>query len=203
MKVVIIGAGTTAVAAADILRQDRNIKLAGFVGLEEEESTTLDGAYKGLPVLGGEGFLDRLFADGVGGFVVGVGDNRIRERRFYEASTAGLAPISAISPNAIIEPSVKLGSGVIISPGVVLCHGVVLGDNSCIDPGVIIEGDTVIGENCSIAAGGIIGGKAKIGRGANLGVRCTVTSFVEIGKNVCIPAGEIVRDNIPDQLREE
>ena len=203
MKTVIIGAGTSAVAVADILMQDRNIKLVGFVGLEEEESIQLEGTYKDLPVLGGKDFLNRLIDDGVAGFVVGVGDNRLREKRFYEASSAGLVPVSAISPAAVIELSVRIGPGVIISPGVVLCHGVELGENSCIDPGVVIEGYTVIGENCSIAAGGIIGGKVKIGRGSALGARCTVSSFIEIGKNASIPTGAIVRENIPDQLREE
>jgi len=35
MRIIIIGAGTTAIMVADILLQDHNFKIEGFVGTEE------------------------------------------------------------------------------------------------------------------------------------------------------------------------
>ena len=38
MKIVIIGAGSAAIAAADIIVQDRNLSIVGFIGTKKEES---------------------------------------------------------------------------------------------------------------------------------------------------------------------
>lgn len=55
-----------------------------------------------------------------------------------------------ISPQAIIDPSVKVGNNVTIGPFTVIGADVVIGDNTWIAPHVVIKGTTVIGENNKI-----------------------------------------------------
>ena len=140
MKIVIIGAGSAAIAAADIIIRDRNFSLVGFIGTKEEESK-LSGQkiYENLSFLGYGSFLSNLKDEGVTGFIAAIGDNYLREKRFYEASLYGFTPVNAISRYALIEPTVKIGKGVIINAGCIVSHGVSIGDNTCLDPGVIIE----------------------------------------------------------------
>ena len=52
MKIVIIGAGTSAITVADILIRDRNFTIAGFIGTDEEETSEVLGG-KGENVCGG------------------------------------------------------------------------------------------------------------------------------------------------------
>ena len=203
MKVVIIGAGTTAIYAADILAQDRNITIAGFVGTEEEESK-LEGKqiYKNLTFLGSVKLFSELMKDDVFGFIAAIGINNIRENRYYEAITAGLLPINAISQHSQINSSVQLGKGIIISPGCIISHGVEIGNNTIVNPGNIIGINTKISENCFIGTGCIVEGLCEIGRNVNLGARSTVKSYLNIGKNQIIKSGDFVDNNLQDIIRK-
>src|SRR5690606_37081396 len=137
MKVVIIGVGTQAMVVADIVAGSNNFSLAGFIGNEEEaERLSRTRSFRDVPFLGDHKMLPKLIDHDIAGFVVAVGDNAVRENYFFEASSAGLFPVNAISRKAIMEDTVTLGAGCVVSPGVVLSHGVTLGDNVIVDPGV-------------------------------------------------------------------
>ena len=204
MKIVIIGAGSTAVTVADILAQDRNFRIAGFVGTEEEQGE-LGGErlYGDIPFLGSRLMLDKIKADGVLGFIVAIGNNYTREERYYEATQTGLMPINAISHNAVIEPSVRIGKNVIITSGCIVSHGVTIGNNTCLDPGVIVLINSVIGENCYLQSGCIVGGLCEIGRNVTIGTRSTISPQVVIGKNNNIMTGDVVDENLEDLARAE
>ena len=202
MKVVIIGAGTSAMTVADILVQDRNFKIAGFIGTPEEESD-LAGKhlYGELAFLGDRSLLEKVRADGVVGFIAAIGNNNRREEAYYEATHKGLTPINAISHHAIIERSARIGKGVIISAGCIVSHGVSIGNNTYLSSGVIVEINTEIGENCLIDSGCIVSGECKIGRNVTLGPRSTITPYTNIGKNQNVKAGTVVRRNLDDLVR--
>ncbi len=204
MKIVIIGAGTTAITVADILVKDRNFTIAGFIGTDEEE-TKLSGKklYDNIPFIGSHRLLKKLKDDDVVGFITAIGDNYIRERRYYEATLNGLTPINAISHNAVIETSARIGKGVMISSGCIVSHGVTIGDNTCFDPGVIVEINTKIGENCNLSSGCIVGGMCEIGRNVVLGPRSTISHNTSIGKNNSIKAGKVIDKDIEDLVRNQ
>jgi UDP-perosamine 4-acetyltransferase len=204
MKVVIIGAGTSALTVADILVQDRNFKLAGFVGTPEEESRLAGKRlYSDIPFLGDRSLLSKMKDDGVVGFIAAIGNNDIREEVYYEAIHKGLAPINAISHNTFIEPSARIGKGVIIKAGCIVSHGVSIGNNSYLGSGVIIEINTKLNENCLIDSGTIINGECIIGRNVVLEPRSTISSYIKIGKNQIIRAGSVVKKDQADLIRSE
>ena len=204
MKIVIIGAGTSAISTADILIHDRNFKLVGFVGTEDDEKNYQNiNVYNNLPFLGTTKILNDLVKDGVVGFIAAIGKTYIREKRFYEASIAGLTPINAISKSAVIEPSAIIGKGITIGSGCIVSHGVSIGNNTSIDSGVIIEIKAKIGENCSLSSGAIVGGLCSIGRNVSLGARSTIIHKINIGKNNIIKSGNVIEKNISGIIRDE
>lgn len=204
MKIIIIGAGTTAMAVADILVHDRNFIIAGFVGTTKENDI-MGGKniYGDIPFIGDRSILKKLGKDSIVGFISAIGSPYIREEAFYEGMGAGLIPINAISPHAVIEKSAQVGRGVIISAGCIISHGVSIGDNTYFDSGVIVEIYTEIGENCLLGSGSIVGGRSEIGRNVFLGPRSTVENDIKIGKNQIIKAGRVVDKDQKDLIRNQ
>jgi len=203
MKIVIIGAGTTALAVADILVQDKNFSIAGFIGTPEENKVMQgENIYKDLPFIGDHHLLKLLVKDGIVGFIVAIGNCDIKEKYYYEAELLGLEPVNAISRDAIIKTSVTIGKGIIINSGSIISHGVVIGNNTHLDLGTIVDIGSEISENCTIQSGTIIGGKSKIGRNVYIGSSCNITSSTNIGKNNQIEDGTVVRKNIGSQIRK-
>lgn len=203
MKIVIIGVGTTAMTVADIISESHNFTLAGFIGTREEsEKLANSKVYGNIPFLGDHSILSELKVTGITGFVSAIGDNEIREQRYYEALQAGLTPINAVSRRASINPDVSLGRGIVVSPGVVLSHGVTLGDNVILAPSVVIDVNSVIGANCHFYTGVVIAGACKIEKNVTLRTGVIVESEVKIGKNQDIPAGTVISKDMERLYRK-
>lgn len=204
MKVVIIGAGTAAINVADILVQDRNFQLAGFVGTEEEEKTLAGKKlFEDVAFLGGRSILPKLKENDIYGFIVGIGESILREKAFYEAKIAGLAPINAVSRNAVIQPSAQIGKGVVISAGCVIGHNVSIGDNSYLGSGAILEINTRVGVNCHLFPGCLVSGNCEVGKNVILGVRSSVLPNIKIGKNQRVDHGVVVMNHLVDLARDQ
>jgi len=204
MKIVIIGAGTTAITAADIISESHNFTLAGFIGTQEEAARLAHSKlYGNIPFLGDHSILSDLKVTGIIGFIVAIGDNNTREQRFYEALQAGLIPINAVSKNASINPGVSFGRGLIISPGVVIAHGVTLEDNIIINPSVVIGVNSRIGSHCHFYSGVVIEGACTIEKNVTLNAGAIVETGLKIGKNQNIPAGTIINKDMERLYRKE
>lgn len=202
MKVVIIGAGSTAHMVADTIKSDHNFLLEGFIGTSEEESLYQEKELYGMGrFLGDHSVIPHLHNDGVFGFVVAVGDNYVREKYFYECQQHNLIPVNIISPDVIIKSNVEIGKGVVIGPGVILCSGVEIGDNVLFDPGVICNVKVSIGDHTTIGSGAVINGITNIGKNTTIGARSYISA--NVGKNNVVGIGDIVLNEIHDKYREE
>lgn len=204
MKVVIVGAGMGGMSIAHILLEDPNFHLAGFVGTPDEYAQ-LQGKplYGEARLLGDHTILKSLPKNDVMGFVVGIRDNFVREKVFYEAVGVGLLPVNAVSRNAVIEPSARLGRGVVVGPGCVLGYKVSVGDNTLIGASCVLDVRTRIGENSYLYAGCRVAGECDIGRNATLGVGAIVEPFKKVGKNQSVRAGQVVSDDLEDLARSQ
>jgi len=204
MKVVIIGAGITAMNAADIIGESHNFRLAGFIGTHDKAKKLANSKiYGNIPFLGDHSILGELKATGIVGFISAIGDNQIREQRFYEALQAGLIPINAISRNANINPSVSLGKGIIVSPGAVISHGVTLEDNIIIDSSVVIAVNSRIGSHCHFYSCVIIDGACTIEKNVTLRAGVIIETRVKVGKNQDISAGSVISKDMEGLYRKE
>ena len=204
MKVAIIGVGSAAMTVADIIMGNHNFHLAGFVGTKEEEKKIRNlKLYQNIPFLGKHSVLPRLKEGDIMGFIVAIGDNSIREKVFYEALQADLVPINAVSHNAIIDPDVILGKGIVISPGVVLSHGVTIGNNVILDPSVIIHVHASISDHCHLRPGAVVCGSVAVEKNVLLGAGCIIESSVKVGKNQNVSSGTVVHESLEGLYRED
>ncbi|MBI2026261.1 MAG: hypothetical protein HYS98_00375 [Deltaproteobacteria bacterium] len=204
MKVIIIGAGSCATIVADILLQDRNFKLCGFIGIPQEEKQHLgEEIYGNVPFLGTHDILDHLKNDNIFGFVAAIKNNALREKAYYRAMRAGLIPINVISPHAVLDPSAVLGKGVVLSAGCIVSHGVSIGDNTILNPTTVIGIRSRIEDHCFFSTGTIVEGRCHIMKNVFCGVRSTLLAGLTIGKNQHIEFGSIVKESLQNIARSQ
>ena len=196
-KVVGIGAGGHAKVVLEILRFRKDLEVIGLLETPRQPSKT---EVLGVPILGDDGELDRLWNEGVRHAFVGVGgtgDNRPRARVFENLKSRGFTVIPAVHPDAILSPSAVLGEGIVIMAGAILNADARLGDNVIVNTGAIVEHDCVIGAHTHIAPRACMGGAVTIGAYAHIGLGAALLPRVRIGERAVIGAGAVVTRDVP------
>ncbi len=131
-------------------------------------------------------------------FVLGIGDNIIRNKVAELIKTNNLLILSVVHPTAIINDFVNIGEGVFIASNVVINPLVTIDDFCIVNTGAIIEHECIIGKASHVAPGTVLAGNVKIGENTFIGANSVVKQGVIIGNNVTIGAGSVVLKNIPD-----
>ncbi|MEO8257186.1 MAG: NeuD/PglB/VioB family sugar acetyltransferase [Acidobacteriota bacterium] len=171
------------------------ITLAGLyqvVGFLDDDRTLWGGQVGDLPVIGGGEAMPGLRAQGVDGLAVAVGDNRARERVVGQAQRAGLTPINAIHPRAVVAGAVQLGVGIWIAAGAVVNPGTVIGDGAVLNTGSTVDHDCRIGAYANVSPGCHLSGRTVIGRYAFLGTGVITLPDARIGDDAIVGAGAVV-----------
>lgn len=194
---VVLGAGGHAKVVIDALREMPDVVIAGLLAGEP----TCGGAQVlGVPVLGDDGLLPGLVADGITHFAVGIGGigpNLLRERLFEQAIAAGLQPFSVVHPSSVISSNAVLEDGVQVFAGAVVNPGARLGRGCIINTGVIVEHDAVVEAFAHLASGCRVAGQVVVGRHAFLGAGATVIQQLTVGASALIGAGAVVIRDVP------
>jgi sugar O-acyltransferase (sialic acid O-acetyltransferase NeuD family) len=190
-KAVIVGARRdgSAKVLLDIIRLVGDYDVVGF--LDDNESAW-GGELEGVKVLGGRGAFGRLREEGVTGVAFAVGDNRARERVLEEARTAGLQPMTAVHPRAIVAHGVALGEGIWIAAGAIVNPGTTIGAGAVINTGATVDHDCRIGAFVNISPGSHLSGRTVVERYALLGTGTITLPDVRIGEGATVGAGAVV-----------
>ena len=154
----------------------------------------------GIPVMGGDEFLDRTDPTDVL-LVNGLGANPYvgnRKRLFEEMRARGFSFDATRHPSVIIGMECNLGASSQIMAGAVLQNRVRIGDNAVINTCASIDHDCVIGAHTFISPGVVLSGNVLVGESVFIGAGAAVLPGVEIGVNVVIGAGAVVIKSIPD-----
>jgi len=197
MKIIIFGASGQGRVVLDILRENKNFEICGFVDSNKQLiGKTIDG----IKVLGDGSMLDDLKQHGVQGCIVAIGDNRIRYKIANELKQKDFCLINAIHPRTAIATNVSIGSNVTVSIGATICTHAVIEDNATINSGAIVEHDNIIRNGSHIGPGVRLAGKVEVGEKTFIGIGATVIQNIKIGKNSIIGAGSVVLNDIPDNV---
>lgn len=188
--IVLIGAGGHAKVCIELL-QAMGEEIAYCVGGEDSPNLCL-----GVPVLKGDENLVRLYSEGYSRLFVAIGSNRLRERLATLAMEQGYQLVNAISPQAIISPTVKLGSGIAVMAGAVINAEATIADLAIINTGATVDHDCRIGKAVHIAPQCGLAGNVIIGNLSFLGIGSKVIPEIEIGEQVTIGAGGIVVSSV-------
>ncbi len=157
----------------------------------------------GLPIRGGDEKISDLKAEGVVGFVVGLGgtgDNDPRRRLFLHAQGVGLHPVAVRHPSAICSPSAHVGEGTVLLAGSIVGAHTTVGRNVIINSGAVVEHDGHIGDHVHIASGAVLASTVTVEEGAHIGAGAVVRQSIRVGAGAIVGAGAVViRDVGPGQ----
>ena len=192
MGAIVYGAGGHGKVVLDILRQ-RGEEIAGFV---DDGWRSLGGMVLGIPVLGGEEILDGGSRANVTHFVVAIGNNAVRAAKFASLRAAGIEPLNAVHPAAILAPDVVIGAGFQAMAGAIVNTCTVIGMNVILNTGSSVDHDCILEDDSFVGPGCHLGGTVVVGRGAFLGIGVSVAPGVSIGPEAVVGAGAVVLEDV-------
>ena len=191
---VVYGAGGHARVVIDILKAN---DLYNALYLLDDDEKLWGSVINQCKVIGGMKKIDQFKNGCTDGFVIGVGDNIIRERLAREMFFKGLKAVCAIHPNSIISPSVTFGLGTVVMAGVVVNVGTVIGDHAILNTSCCVDHDCVIGDLAHISPMATLCGGVKVGPYVHIGAAATVLPGCNIGEKSVVGAGSVVLKDVP------
>jgi UDP-perosamine 4-acetyltransferase len=133
-------------------------------------------------------------------FAIGYSDMRARGLAVDKVRPLGYDMISLIHPAASVEPSARLGEGVVVLAGAVVDQYVTIGDFCYLHNGSIVGENSVLGANNYLSAGTTFGGSVTVGANNFFGINSTIVNDVDIGDNNFINAASLVYKPVGDNL---
>ena len=194
MKIAIIGAGGHGRVVLDILRNNHQFDVTGFL----DSNPLLQGkTVDGVEVLGDSSLISQFGPRGIGAVVVAIGDNHIREKYTQMFQQAGIHLVSAIHPSASIADSAQIGKNVVIAAGTIVCAHARIEDSAILNTGCIVDHESHIHRNTHICPGVRLAGHVTVKPLAFVGIGATVVQGVTIGESAIVGAGAVVIKDVP------
>jgi acetyltransferase EpsM len=125
-------------------------------------------------------------------------DKLERVEKFKKLGVPPEALASAVHPRACLDPSTKLGHGVLISPLAATSVRVEIGNCVHAYPHSYIAHEAVVGDFATLTAHAIVGARVIVGEGAQLGLGSAIREDVKVGRYALIGMGSVVLEDIPD-----
>lgn len=191
-KVVIIGAGGHAKVIVDMVLQNGKYDIAGLIDRKDAKG------FWGIPVIGDDQDLQKVYDGGVHYAFVALGSNMLRRKISKMAETIGFQLINVISKNAILSKRCSLGKGIVIMPGAVINADAVLGDGCIVNTNASLDHESVMGSYAHIAPGTNIAGKVSIGELTFVGLGARIIDGITVGRNVVVGSGAVIIHDIDD-----
>lgn len=129
-------------------------------------------------------------------YILGIGDNNLREKVAKLILSKSNILENVIDPHALISKSANIGNGIFASKGVLVNAFSTIGSFTILNTGCIIEHECEIGTAVHIAPGAVLAGNVKVGDRTFIGANAVVKQGVVIGDDVIIGAGSVVLHNV-------
>lgn len=125
-------------------------------------------------------------------YILGIGDNNLREKAGNLILSKSLQLVNVIDSNALLSKSINIGLGVFASKGVLVNSFTKIGNFTILNTGCIIEHECEIGIAAHIAPGAVLAGNVKVGNRSFIGANSVIKQGIEIGDDVIIGAGSVI-----------
>ena len=198
---VVLGAGGHGRVVAAVLKQ-RGYRAGSWL---DDDPKLLESTIDGWKVLGpiDAANLKNLASQEIAEFIIGIGSVDaagclLRDKFYQMAISAGMKPLTAISPTAVMLGHV--GSGVFVGPGAIVMPGVRIGANAIINTGAIVEHDCWIGWGSHLGSGAILCGGVQVGNLVHVGAGAVVKQGVRIGDGATVGMGAVVLRDVEPGL---
>lgn len=199
---MILGAGGHGKAVLDLLLAldedgPERFEVAGLV----DAVVRPPAAVLGLPVLGDEGLLPALRADGVTDAAPAIGDNAARVAAGARLEALGFALPALVHPAAVVGRGATIEAGAVVMARATIGPEARIGALALINTGAIVEHDCVVEEAAHIAPGAVLTGGARVGAQAFVGAGAVLRPRVRVGARAVIGAGAAVVEDVPAGAR--
>ena len=134
-------------------------------------------------------------------FILGIGDNNLRNKIAQLLLSKHQIIESVIDTNSIISKRANIGIGIFASKGVLVNAFSKIGDFTILNTGCIIEHECEIGTASHIAPGAVLAGNVKIGERSFIGENSVIKQGVKVGDDVIIGAGSVIIKNISSNTK--
>jgi sugar O-acyltransferase (sialic acid O-acetyltransferase NeuD family) len=134
-------------------------------------------------------------------YILGIGNNNIREKVGNLILSKSKTLLNVIDSNAIISKSVNIGIGVFVSKGTLVNAFSKIGNFTILNTGCIIEHECEIGKAVHIAPGAVLAGNVKVGDRSFIGANSVIKQGVEIGNDVIIGAGSVIIKDVESNTK--
>lgn len=185
---IVLCSGGHATVLADIIRASGGV-LIGFL----DDKVSVGTLVLGSPVLGS---ISQCVNYSGCRFVLGCGDNRLREElsELYCLDYATL-----IHPSSTVSPSATFGVGSVVMAGAVVNPRAIIGQHCIVNSGAIVEHDNQISDYVHLSPRVVLGGNVSIGACSHIGIGAVVKNNVRICGDVVVGAGAVVVKEIEEK----
>jgi acetyltransferase EpsM len=191
-KVILIGYSGHGLVVADTAIENQ-LKLFGYTDVELVRNNPFK-----LTYLGNESENDFFEKNKDVKYLIGIGDNKLREKIYNLIVSKKSSVLTLISQYATISKTVVIGNGTFVNRNVSINAFVKIGNNVILNTACVIDHDCQI-ENCvHIGPGAVLAGNVYIGERTFIGANCVIKQGVKIGKDAIVGAGTVVLCDIPD-----
>jgi sugar O-acyltransferase (sialic acid O-acetyltransferase NeuD family) len=186
VRLLVVGAGGHAKVVIDAA-EAAGFTIAGVIGAPGDAPELL--GHRVSP--------DGTQAISADGFIIAIGDNAVRARRFAEFAASGLAPVTVAHPSAVVGRDVAIGGGSFLAAGVIVNAGTRIGADTILNTACSVDHDCSIGEHSHVGPQVALCGAVNVGEGALLGVGSCASPGVSVGEWSIVGAGAAVVDDLP------
>jgi sugar O-acyltransferase (sialic acid O-acetyltransferase NeuD family) len=194
-RIVVIGGGGHAKVLISVLK-GTPWDVVGYTDPQDR------GPLLGVPHLGDDPILAELLSTrGIQHAIIGLGKIDVSSTRMRlqgQIESLGYAFPVVVSPQAVVNESVQLGSGTVALDGVVITSGTVAGRCCILNTNSTIEHDCRLGDNVHVASGATVSGGVTVGDDSLIGAGATIVQSVTIGHGCLIGAGAVVVTDITE-----
>ena len=193
-KLGIIGSGDLGQLIAIHAKATKEYSIVGFFDDFKEKNDIV----KDIPIIGGIADITNLFSEGIiDELIIGIGYKHFMFRKnVYEKFSSTIPMATIIHPSSYVDPSCKIGAGVLILPGCILDCNVVIKDNVLLNTACVIAHDSIIGAHTFLSPAVSIAGFVTIGECCNIGINSTIIDNIQIHPNTQTGGGTVVIKNI-------
>lgn len=193
MKIVLIGQGGHSKVVHDMVLENKEYQLVGYLDDKYEELTISDQMCFG-PISAAHQLIKYINEIK---FVITIGNNVIRKLVFEQLRLENKHYATLIQKTAVVSPSAKIGQGTVVMANVVINADAQIGNHAIINTSSVVEHDNYLGNFVHISPHATLTGTVSIGNGTHIGAGATIIPNIKIGEWAVIGAGATVIHNIP------